>query len=141
MGKSTVLTIICICVFIVKNSAQTMQSLDTIKPPASYENIYNRPVYSDSLVSSFVIFIKKEVKLHKHVSHTEHVYILDGTGEMTLGDKKFKVKKGDVIFIPKNTPHSLTVTSKTPVKVLSIQSPNFDGKDRVMIDVPVQDKK
>lgn len=73
--------------------AQSFQSLDTIKPPASYENIYNRSVFSDSLSSSFVIFIKKEVKLHKHVTHTEQVYILDGEGEMMVDDKKMKIKK------------------------------------------------
>lgn len=114
--------------------SQNFQSLDTIKAPVSYENIYNRPVYSDSLASSFVIFIKKEVKAHKHISHTEHVTILEGEGEMTLGDKKFTVKNGDVIFIPKNTFHSLKTTSQIPVKVLSIQAPRFDGTDRVMAE-------
>ena len=112
--------------------SQNYQSLDTIKSYGDYENIYLRKLYSDSLVSSFVIFIKKEVKTHKHISHSEHVHILDGEGEMTLGDKKLKVKKGDLVFIPKNTFHSLRVTSVNPVKVLSIQAPIFDGKDRVM---------
>lgn len=110
------------------------QSLDTIKAPANYENIYSRTIASDSLSSSFVIFIKKEVKKHKHATHTENVYILDGEGEMLLGDKTFKVKKGDIIFIPMNTVHSLKVTSSIPVKVLSVQSPRFDGKDRIFVD-------
>lgn len=110
------------------------QSLDTIKDPANYDNIYNRTLASDSLSSSFVIFIKKEVKKHKHATHTENVYILDGEGEILLGDKTFKVKKGDIIFIPMNTVHSLKVTSSIPVKVLSVQSPRFDGKDRIFVD-------
>ena len=113
---------------------QNLQSLDTIQPPADYENIYFRPVYSDSLVSSFVIFVKKQVREHKHVTHTEHVYILDGTGEMTLDKKTFPVKKGDVISIPKNTFHSLKTTSVTPIKVFSLQAPVFDGKDRVFAE-------
>ena len=110
------------------------QSLDTIKAPSNYDNIYSRTIASDSLSSSFVIFIKKEVKKHKHATHTENVYILDGEGEMLLGDKTFKVKKGDMIFIPMNTVHSLKVTSSIPVKVLSVQSPSFDGKDRIFVD-------
>lgn len=114
--------------------AQVFNSLDTIKSPADYENIYSKPVSADSLSSGFVIFIKKEVKKHKHLEHSEHVYILEGAGEMLLGDKMIIVKKGDMVFIPKNTPHSLKVTSSTPVKVLSIQSPFFDGKDRVLIE-------
>ena len=113
-------------------NAQSFQSLDTIKTYGDYENIFLRKLSSDSLVSSFVIFIKKEVKAHKHVNHSEHVYVLDGEGEMIVADNKMKIKKGDMIFIPKNTFHSLKVTSSAPVKVLSIQSPMFDGKDRVM---------
>ena len=114
--------------------AQTSQSLDTVKTYGDYENIYLRKLNSDSLVSSFVIFIKKEVKAHKHATHSEHIYFLDGEGEMMVGEKKISVKKGDMIFVPKGTVHSLEVTSKTPVKVLSVQAPMFDGKDRVMIE-------
>lgn len=117
-------------------NAQNFQSADTVKAPADYENIYLRKLYSDSLVTSFVIYVKKEVKAHKHVSHSEHVYVLEGNGEMKVGDKKFPIKRGDVIFIPKGTVHSLTVSSKMPVKVISVQAPMFDGKDRVMTEEP-----
>jgi quercetin dioxygenase-like cupin family protein len=115
------------------SSSQTSQSLDTIKAYGNFDNIYIRPVASDSLSSSFVIIIKREVKKHKHLSHTEHVYVLEGSGEMILGQNTIKVKKGDVIFIPKNTPHALKVTSSVLMKVLSVQSPYFDGKDRIFI--------
>ena len=114
--------------------SQSFQSADTVKAPSVYENIYSRPLYSDSLASSFVIFIKKEVKKHKHVSHSEHVYILEGEGEMLLGDKTIKVKRGDVIFIPKNTVHSFKTTSVDPAKIISVQAPHFDGKDRVIVE-------
>lgn len=109
-------------------------STDTIKAPAATENVYARPLFGDSLVTSFVIVIRKEVKKHKHAAHSEHVYILEGTGEMLLGEKKLLVKKGDVIFIPKGTPHAVKVTSKKPMKVISVQAPQFDGKDRIMMD-------
>lgn len=128
--------LLCLPIFIFSFNlhAQNHQSLDTIKAPFNYDNIYSRTISSDSLSSSLVIFIKKEVKKHKHISHSEHVYILDGEGEMLLGSKILKVKKGDIIFIPENTIHSLKVISEVPVKVLSIQSPFFDGKDRIFIE-------
>lgn len=130
--KKQLILILFLLPILVKS--QTHQSTDTITPPAAFENIYNRVLNSDSLASSFMIIIKKEVKKHKHISHSEHVYVLDGTGEMILGDRSFTVKKGDLIYIPKNTPHALKVTSANPVKVLSIQAPNFDGKDRVWVE-------
>lgn len=130
--KNIFLILVCLVAYYMHG--QDIQSLDTIKPPAVYDNIYSRPIYHDSLLSGFVIFIKKEVKLHKHLHHSEQVVVLDGKGNMQLGDKKITIKKGDVLIIPKNTPHSLIVTSNTPVKVLSTQSPYFDGADRVLVE-------
>lgn len=120
-----------ISVFEMK-SQYNYQALDTIKAPANYENIYSRALYTDSTeVSSFVIFIKKEVKTHKHLEHAEHVIVMDGEATMTLNDQTFTIRKGSMIFIPKNSFHSVKTTSKKPLKVLSIQAPFFDGKDRV----------
>jgi mannose-6-phosphate isomerase-like protein (cupin superfamily) len=106
--------------------------LDTIQPPNDLDNLWVKSLYQDSSeVSSYVIFVRKEVKTHKHLEHAEHVYILQGEGLMSLGEKEFKIKKGSMIFIPKNTFHSVKTTSKIPLKVISIQAPFFDGKDRV----------
>lgn len=119
---------------VFETKAQTFKSLDSLKVPENSANIYSEPLFSDSLVSSFIIFIKQEVKAHKHISHSEHVYVLEGEGEMKIVDKIFKVKKGDILFIPMNTVHSLKVTSASAVKIISLQAPFFDGKDRIIIE-------
>ncbi|HNQ11740.1 MAG TPA: cupin domain-containing protein [Bacteroidia bacterium] len=92
-----------------------------------------RVLYSDSLQSTFYISIKKEVAAHFHASHCETVYVLSGKGMMMLNDSVFKINKGSLIFIPQNTPHSVRVLGKKPLKVMSIQSPHFDGTDRIWI--------
>ena len=115
-------------------NAQQHFNTDTVGLKTVSDNLYNKPLFGDSLASSFVILIKKEVKPHKHLSHSEHVVVLEGTGQMQLGDKNFDIKKGDVVFIPKNTLHAVKTAGKQPLKVLSVQSPNFDGKDRIFIE-------
>lgn len=114
--------------------AQSFTTTDTIGLASKTDNIYNRHLFSDSLSSSFVILIKKEVKAHRHLLHSEQVCVLQGEGQMQLGDKSFTIRKGDVIFIPKNTIHSVKSIGTLPLKVLSVQSPRFDGTDRVMVD-------
>ena len=116
------------------NSRAQHIATDSIGAKTISDNLYNKALFSDSLASSFVIVIKQGVKPHKHLQHSEHVAVLDGEGEMTLGEKKFGIKKGDVIFIPKNTVHAVKTTSKVPLKVLSVQAPHFDGKDRIFIE-------
>lgn len=113
--------------------AQGVTSTDSIKSPTPDKN-YSKALYSDSLSSSFVIIIPKEVKPHYHAAHTEQVVVLSGEADMMLGDQNLHIKSGDVIFIPKGTKHSVTVTSTEPLKIISIQAPFFDGSDRVMIE-------
>jgi quercetin dioxygenase-like cupin family protein len=107
--------------------------LDTLRSKSDDLVIVNK-IAGDSLTSSFVITIKKSVKKHLHKEHSETIYVLEGEGKMLLGEQIIQLKKGDYIFIPKNTPHKVDVTSSFPLKVLSIQSPYFDGKDRLMLE-------
>ncbi len=131
-------TIYLLAFFLLGNSQIQAQSIKAFKEyqanASAYENIKVIPVHSDEEASSFIIFVKEGVKLHKHVEHTEHVSVLAGKGEMTLGDETKIVKKGDFIVIPKGVPHSVKVLSKKPMKVLSVQSPKFEGKDRVFLE-------
>ena len=112
-------------------SAQTIKSIDDLEPAEAYDNIYVQNIDTDSLSTTFAIWIKLKVKVHKHVNHVENVYIIKGKGEFTVSESTYAVKKGDLIVIPKDTWHSVTVSSKRPLKVISIQSPEFKGIDRV----------
>ena len=45
---------------------------------------------------------------HMHPNTNEIQFILEGTGTIWLGDKQVKVKPGDLVVIPKGTPHGGT---------------------------------
>jgi mannose-6-phosphate isomerase-like protein (cupin superfamily) len=115
-------------------TAQTVSNLDTIGSKTVSENVYNKALFSDSLCSSFCIVIKNSVKPHKHIYHSEHVLVLEGTGLMKLDGKEFTIVTNDLLFIPKGSVHSVKRTGNIPLKILSIQSPYFDGKDRVIVE-------
>ncbi len=69
--------------------------------------------------------------MHKHREHTESITVIEGYGIMTVGEEHFEIKKGDFFVIPKNTFHALEVKSTKPIKVISIQMPKFNPKDRI----------
>lgn len=114
--------------------AQDFIQLKKTKPHKDYEIILVKKVSDDQNQTSFVIWVKGEVKMHKHNYHTENLYVLQGKGDFTLGGSTFQIKKGDYLTIPKQTPHAVKVTSKRPLKVVSIQSPQFLGVDRIFLD-------
>lgn len=123
------------CVMISSSFAQSIQSIHDMKAPTKFDNIHKIDLASDENSSSFLIFVKKEVKAHIHAKHTETVYVLEGEADFYLNDAWKKIKAGDIIIIPKNTIHAVKVTSKQMMKVISVQSPKFIGKDRIFKEI------
>jgi len=110
-----------------------VKDLSRYTPPKQFENIHVIPLSTGKHSSEYVIFIKEAVKAHYHQTHTELVYIIEGTGLFQLGETIKKVMPGDFIRIEEGQMHSVKVTSKQPLKVLSVQTPEFHGKDRVFV--------
>jgi len=129
MRLTTILVLILIPFYF--KSQQIITSVNEIYPDKEFENIHVKKISSDSSSSTFAIWIKQKVKLHKHVFHTENVLIDEGFGEFQINDSIYKVTAGDLIIIPKNTWHGVIVNSKSTMKVISVQSPEYFGKDRI----------
>ena len=83
-------------------------------------------------LSSVQIANPKGFPLHMHRYHDEVLKILEGEGEVVLGDESRKLKKGDVIFVPRGTPHALRMSCR----ILSVYSPAFDtdNPDRIFLE-------
>jgi len=131
------LIVIAVTILFVQNiTAQNIktQELRSIKMDKSTTNVQSIPLYSDDYASAFIVFVKKQVPKHIHAEHTEIVVVLEGKGEMFLGHEIFTVRKGDQIIIPAMTAHAVITRSKKPLKVLSIQSPRFEGEDRIILE-------
>lgn len=124
--------VIGLMMLMINANAQTVANTQTIEPGGAGVTV--KDLFSDSLSSSFCIIIKNEIKAHKHLKHSEHVIVESGEGVMRLNDKEFTIKEGDIIFIPKNTVHAVIVKGKKPLKVISVQSPKFNGDDRVIME-------
>jgi mannose-6-phosphate isomerase-like protein (cupin superfamily) len=60
---------------------------------------------------------------HLHTNAHEIQYILEGTGTIWLGDKEVRVKPGDLVIIPKGTPHAGTKPDGRTIKAIAIKTP------------------
>ncbi|MFZ1686635.1 MAG: cupin domain-containing protein [Flavobacteriales bacterium] len=98
--------------------------------------VRSRVLHSDSLATSTLLCISDEVRPHVHAFHTEHVHVLAGEALMLLGDSMFKVGPGSFLTIPQGTTHAVRVRGNAPLRVISVQSPGYDGTDRVMVAPP-----
>ena len=74
------------------------------------------------------------VPKHMHLNANEMQFILEGTGTIWLGDKEVKVKPGDLVVIPKGTPHGGTKPEGRPFKTIAIKTPPQALDDTKLLD-------
>ncbi len=65
---------------------------------------------------------------HEHPREHE-IFILEGEGIITIGDKEYHVKKGYVLFIPENVKHGYKNTGEDTMKFICV-IPCKGAKDR-----------
>ena len=73
-------------------------------------------------------------RLHKHTNSEELYHVIQGKGEMTLGDKKFTVKVGDTICIQSGTAHQIKNIGEKDLKILCCCSPQYSHNDTELIE-------
>ena len=71
----------------------------------------------------------KNISYQRHTYRSEVWTIIDGEGELVLGNDRKRVKRGDTIFIEKLQMHALRAV--TPLTFIEVQS----GKDLVEEDI------
>lgn len=92
------------------------------------QNLLADPNYEKFSVAVVKIVGEQKFGLDKE-SDTSY-YVLNGEGKFFIEDKEFSVKKGDLVFIPKNTKYK----DSGQLTLLAISCPRFDREKRVRFD-------
>jgi mannose-6-phosphate isomerase-like protein (cupin superfamily) len=61
-----------------------------------------------------------ELKPHVHENHEQIYYIIKGSGTISVGEEKAKVKEGDCIYLPTDTPHGFINDGKEEVEIFCV---------------------
>ena len=101
-------------------SAQTFRSPDGL---ATMELLLEPPDGSASYLGRAVFLPGARSPVHQHPESEELVYVLSGSGTMTLGDATLAVEKGMAVRIPAGVPHSFTVGGEEPMEIVQVYSP------------------
>lgn len=134
------LSLMIIC---LSSTAQILtQTTAELAPTKAYTNIKTTTLHDDENTTVYMIFVKQAVQKHLHQYHTEVITVVAGRGRMLLGREYLNIKKGDHIIVPPNTPHAVITTGSRPLQILSVQTPQFLGQDRVLLpeDKPQETK-
>ena len=73
------------------------------------------------------------VAAHTHQNIDELAYVISGRGHGMIGKTKYQYAPGDVIYLPRNVPHSLFSDGKMPIRLLGIAYPKDIPTDMKMV--------
>ena len=66
-------------------------------------------------------------KAHAHAGADKLYYVVEGSGEFSLGDEKMTLSAGDLLHVPEDVEHGVVNTSAGRLAVLIVITPNFHG--------------
>jgi mannose-6-phosphate isomerase-like protein (cupin superfamily) len=78
------------------------------------------------------VFPAQRTTPHYHPRTEEIYYILQGTGEMTIGDETRSVGPGDAIAIPPGAVHSIYNSGAETLVFLCCCAPGYEHEDTVL---------
>ena len=99
------------------------------KPWGSYETIYSD---ENTQVKIIVISPNQRPSYQYHFKRTETWVVVKGVGTLTLDDVVSLVKKGDVLFIPKEAKHRIQNTGNENLIFVEVQMGEYFGEDDIV---------
>lgn len=60
------------------------------------------------------------IPTHTHNFEQHEIFVFQGSAKVTAGEKEFRVKKGDAIFVPVGEPHSYINDGEEPFRFICV---------------------
>jgi mannose-1-phosphate guanylyltransferase/mannose-6-phosphate isomerase len=72
------------------------------------------------------------LSLQMHHHRAEHWIVVQGTAEVTCGDRKIKLTENQSTYIPLGEVHRLANPGKVPLEIIEVQSGSYLGEDDIV---------
>jgi len=98
------------------------------RPWGRYEVLQEGGTYK---VKSIHVSPGKRLSYQRHQKRSEHWYITDGTGEVTLNGEIQKVFRGSIVEIPQGMLHRMSNTGNNELIFIEVQTGSYFGEDDI----------
>lgn len=95
---------------------------------------YRNSVIQKQSLAEAIVPAGTVTQFHYHPITEEIYFILDGTGEVRLGELWYPVKPGDSIPIPPGTPHQIRASAADELRFLCCCVPAYEHSDTVLLE-------
>jgi mannose-6-phosphate isomerase len=98
------------------------------RPWGRYEVLQEGATYK---VKSIHVLPGKRLSYQRHQKRSEHWYVTDGAGEVTLDGKVIKVSRGSIITVPQGCAHRMSNTGVSELIFIEVQTGSYFGEDDI----------
>ena len=98
-------------------------------PWGRYEVLQEGATYK---VKSIHVAIGKRLSYQRHQKRSEHWYVTQGTGEVTLDGKISPISPGSVIAVPQGVLHRVHNTGNTELIFIEVQTGSYLEEDDII---------
>jgi len=99
------------------------------RPWGTYETIDVGPNYQ---VKQIMVKPGQQLSLQLHHHRAEHWVVVEGTAQVTCGERQFLLQANESTFIPQGSRHRLENPGKTPLRLVEVQSGSYLGEDDIV---------
>lgn len=99
------------------------------RPWGSYVVIDEEP---DHKVKRIVVSPQRRLSLQVHERRSEHWFVVQGEGTVTLGDSIVKVGPGDSVDVAAGTAHRVENTGESELVFIEVQHGTYFGEDDIV---------
>jgi mannose-6-phosphate isomerase len=82
-------------------------------------------------VKSIHVLPGKRFSYQRHQKRSEHWYVTDGAGEVTLDGKVVKVSRGSIITVPQGCAHRMSNRGESELIFIEVQTGSYFGEDDI----------
>ncbi len=98
------------------------------RPWGRYEVLQEGATYK---VKSIHVNPGKRLSYQRHQKRSEHWFVTDGSGEVTLDGKVQVVSRGSIIEIPQGMLHRISNTGSSELILIEVQTGSYFGEDDI----------
>jgi mannose-1-phosphate guanylyltransferase/mannose-6-phosphate isomerase len=99
------------------------------RPWGWYDSIDSGPRFQ---VKRIMVKPGASLSLQMHHHRAEHWIVVQGTAEVTCGDKKLMLSENQSTYIPLGETHRLANPGKVPLEIIEVQSGSYLGEDDIV---------
>jgi mannose-1-phosphate guanylyltransferase/mannose-6-phosphate isomerase len=96
---------------------------------------YYKTTFINQYSQSKIIHVspKGELSLQEHKRREEYWVVINGFGEVIIGESKKKIEAGSFVYIPKGCKHKLVnISEKQPLVIAEVQLGDYFGEDDII---------